>query len=365
MGMIAFLSTLPWWVPITGIFGINIVFYFVTKVLYKVFYPKIKNHGNKFLTLVFKVFYRPVQAILWVLGLSIMVSLYAGHFFNVAMIGVIKNILQLGAVVCVSWAAFLFCRQLEVIAHGNKQFDKTTIELFSKLSFLLISLFTVLMALPLFGFKIAGLLGLFGGSIGIVLGFGAKDTFANIFGGIIMSIEKPFKIGEWIYNVDESIEGVVEHIGWRLVVLRQFDKRPLYIPNNAFSTMTFINASRMTNRRIQRYIGIRYCDSQKLDAIFKDLREYIKNRPDLDHSLTNYIHVFDFEPSAMQLKLRVYTKSVVFKDYMRVTEEILLDVKHIIEKHGGEIAFPTTTLDIPDKKELAFSIDKNILTTQE
>lgn len=361
MGLISYLSTLPWWLPISIVFGVNLIFFFATRFAYRHFYPKFVEKGHKLLAAFFKTFYGPLQMIVAVSGLSIMVSLYAEHLFAVSVIAIVKNLIRVGAVTCAAWIAFRFCREVEKIVLEKKNFDKTTIELFSKLSLIVILFLTSLMILPMFGVDVAGIK-IFGGVGGVVAGLAAKDALANILGGIVIAIDKPFKIGEWIYSVDEKMEGVVEHIGWRHTKLRQFDKRPLYIPNQTFSSLTFINASRMTNRRIQKYFGIRYCDADKMEAVLEEIREYIKQRPDLDHSLTNYIHVIEFAESSLQLKLRVYTKSVVFKEYMRLTEIILLDVQRIISKHGAEIAFPTTTIDMPNSKEMAkefsFSLGK-------
>lgn len=350
MGLISYLSTLPWWLPISLIFGVNILFFLTARVIYKTVYPKLVEKKHKVTAAFFKTFYGPLQMIVAVSGISVMFSLYAEHIFDFSVIAIVKKLIQVGVIATGAWTAFRFCREVEKAVLEKKNYDKTTIELFSKLSFITIFFFTALMILPMFGVDISGIK-IFGGVGGLVAGFAAKDALANILGGIVIAIDKPFKIGEWIYSVDEKMEGVVEHIGWRHTTLRQFDKRPLYIPNQMFSSLTFINASRMTNRRIQKMIGIRYCDADVLEAILEDIREYIADRSDLDHTQNNYVHLVDFAPSALEFKLRVFTKTVIFKEYMKVTEEILIKVQEIITKHGGQIAFPTTTVDIPESKE--------------
>ncbi len=359
MGLISFLSTLPWWLPIGIVFSGNILFFFLTKFFYNRIYPKVLERGHKVLGLFFKTFYGPLQLIIAISGFSVIVSLYAGHLFDVSVIAGVKKVIQFAVIVSASWVAFRFCREVEKIVLTKKHLDTTTIELFSKLSLILILFFTTLMVLPLFGIQIAGILTLGGIGAGAVA-FSAKDALANIWGGIVIAIDKPFKIGEWIYNIGESMEGVVEHIGWRYTMLRQFDKRPLYIPNSTFSTLVFINASRMTNRRIQKIFGVRYCDSKKMPVILEEIREYIKKRPDIDHTLTNYVHVVEFAESSLQIKVRMYTKSVVFIEYMQLTEIVLLDIHEIIVRNGAQIAYPTQTVDHPDSHMMAAGFGREL-----
>ena len=91
--------------------------------------------------------------------------------------------------------------------------------------------------------------------------FAAKDLLANFFGGLTIYLDRPFAVGDWIRSPDREIEGTVERIGWRLTLIRTFDKRPLYIPNAVFTTIAVENPSRMHNRRIYETIGIRYDDA--------------------------------------------------------------------------------------------------------
>jgi hypothetical protein len=97
------------------------------------------------------------------------------------------------------------------------------------------------------------------GGIGVVaLGFAAKDMFANLFGGRMIYLDRPFSVGGWIRSRDREIEGTVEPIGWRLTLIRTFDQRPLYLPNAVFTTIAVQNLSRMTNRRSDERISERH-----------------------------------------------------------------------------------------------------------
>lgn len=95
-----------------------------------------------------------------------------------------------------------------------------------------------------------------GGIGGVGIAFATKELLANFFGGLLIILDRPFEVGDWIRSPDKQIEGTAEHIGWRLTRIRTFDKRPRYIPNSIFLTLVVENASRMSHRRIKTKFGM-------------------------------------------------------------------------------------------------------------
>ena len=105
----------------------------------------------------------------------------------------------------------------------------------AKLLRLSVAITAFLVIIQTLGYSVSGLLA-FGGVGGLAVGFAAKDLLANFFfGGLMIHLDRPFTIGDWISSTDREIEGVVENIGWRLTIIRAFDKRPIYIPNSLFT----------------------------------------------------------------------------------------------------------------------------------
>ena len=86
---------------------------------------------------------------------------------------------------------------------------------------------------------------------------GAQDLFKNLISGILVLVEKRFKIGDWIL-VDGIIEGIVEKIGFRSTVIRKFDKSIAIIPNFQFAENAVINISQTTNWIISWVINLQY-----------------------------------------------------------------------------------------------------------
>lgn len=341
--VIAFLHGCHWSVPIVGVVGSLILLHLGINFLYKVLYPKYSHQAKHGRLFILNVLYHPFKLFTWLLGLSLLGTLYAGRLFQMGIGNSAIGLLQVGIVFVIAWTFYLFSKEGERALLEKWHQDLTTVALFSKICFLGIIFVTVLLILPILGIPIGGLLA-FGGLGGIVVGFAAKDALSNVFGGIILAIDRPFKIGEWILTPDGKMEGCVESIGWRTTKLRTLEKRVLYVPNNLFSSMIYINRTRITHYRIWKIIALRYEDLDKMSTILEEIRKYLANRTDLDRNEMNFIHLVDLADSAFNLELRVYVKTSDYKKYFQVMEDILLEIYIIVKKAGGELAYPTQTL---------------------
>tara|TARA_B100001564_G_scaffold355463_1_gene367819 strand:+ start:830 stop:1900 length:1071 start_codon:yes stop_codon:yes gene_type:complete len=210
-----------------------------------------------------------------------------------------------------------------------------------KITIIVIALLTLMQQ---FGISISGLLA-FGGVGGLVVGLAAKDLLSNFFGGLMIYFDRPFKIGEFIKSPDRNIEGIVESIGWRLTVVRTFSKNVLYIPNSAFSNIIVENATRMTNRRINEVIGLRYEDLEKIPQIVNKVRIYLDENKNIDHSNKPVVYFKSFSASSCDFFIYAFTNTKDWREYLKVKEDILYETSKIILEHKAAIAFPTTTID--------------------
>jgi MscS family membrane protein len=341
--VIAFLHGCHWSIPLTGVICLLLLIHLGINFLYKVQFPKYVHeakHGRVFLL---NVLYHPFKLFVWLLGFSFLATVYMDRLFQMGIEKSAIGVLQVGIVFAIAWAFYIFSREGERILLDKWHQDLTTVVLFSKVCLLAIVFMTILLILPILGIPIGGLLA-FGGLGGIVVGFAAKDALSNIFGGIVLAIDRPFKIGEWILTPDGKMEGCVEAIGWRVTKLRTLEKRVLYVPNNLFSSMIYINRTRITHYRIWKMVSLRYEDVEKMPQILAEIRKYIAARTDLDRSEMNFIHLVELAESGLDLELRVYVKTSDYKKYFQVMEEVLLEIYLIVRRLGGELAYPTRTL---------------------
>jgi MscS family membrane protein len=298
---------------------------------------------------------KPLVVYVWLQG--VYWAAEVAHYFSEAEIFTSNGVLlQIGFVWVVVWALFNLVKQIEGVLISpvkmQKPMDYTTVNAISKLLRAVIIITAALTALQTLGFSISGVLA-FGGVGGIAVGFAAKDLLANFFGGFIIHLDRPFKVGDWVRSPDRNIEGTVEHIGWRLTTIRTFDKRPLYVPNAVFTTIAVENPSRMFNRRISETIGIRYADVHAMKKIVDDIREMLKNHEEIDANQTLIVNFLAFNASSLDIMVYTFTKTTEWVRFHEVKEDVLLKISDIIDGYGAEMAFPTQTLHMPDAVRLA------------
>ena len=222
--------------------------------------------------------------------------------------------------------------------------DPTTLLALAKLLRLSIVISAVLVALPTVGIEITALLA-FGGVGGLAVGFAAQDLLSNFFGGLMIYLDRPFTIGDWIRSPDREIEGTVESIGWRLTIVRTFDKRPLYIPNSVFTTLTVENPSRMSNRRIKEIIGIRYQDADKMGDIVAEVKSMLEQHDEIDTSQTLIVNFNAYSSSSLDFFIYTFTKTTNWIRYHEIKQDVMLRIIKIVHSHEADFAFPTTTVD--------------------
>ena len=258
-----------------------------------------------------------------------------------------RNIL---VILGVTWFSFVVKNQSlhsfnQRVKYSGKIQDREKSLLVSKLLSITIILIAALIVLDTLGVRIGALLAL-GGVGGLTIGFAARDVFANLFSGFMLHVTKPFSVGDWVHNLDSSMEGIVEHIGFYLTRIRGLDKRPFYVPNSQFASQITVNATRMTNRRIKKIIGIRYDDFHVLEPIIHDLREMLQRNPQIDHDLHQLVDFVEYDESSLNIQIYTFTNTTAFKDFLQVQQDLLVEAGRIIEKHGAEVAYPTSTLHI-------------------
>lgn len=303
----------------------------------------------------------PVKILILIVGFTLALRIAAPHSDYVgtelpSRVRVISFILLLG------WTLIRFIAHAEkVIMRGNNNIDQTTASAMSKLVRLIVIIVVGLVLLQNLGYSISGLLA-FGGIGGLAVGFAAKDLLANFFGGLMIYLDRPFKVGDWVRSPDKNIEGVVEHIGWRLTVIRTFDLRPLYVPNATFNNISVENPSRMTHRRIFEYVGVRYDDGAVVKQIVDDIREMLIEHKEIDENNTLFVQLNRFGPSSLDIMVYTFTHTTNWGHYLRVREDVLLKIMEIIDSHGAEIAFPTTTVHLhepqPDQAKAVESVSE-------
>jgi MscS family membrane protein len=265
---------------------------------------------------------------------------------EIQSLGQIVSYISITPVFILTWGILRLISSVENFMLESKgSFDKDSVRLFARLMKILFVFAIILGVAQFYGYAISSILTL-GGVGGIVVGFAAKDMLANVFGGLMIQMDKPFSTGDWIRTSDRSIEGVVEKIGWRMTRIRTFSKNPVYVPNGIFATIPIETPSRMTNRQVYEVIGIRYDDIAQMDSIIEKVHDLLKNNKHIDHEQAYRVYFDVFNASSLDFVIWAFSSLTDAGEFKKMKGKLLLDIAQIIADHKAEIAYPTQTLHI-------------------
>ena len=247
---------------------------------------------------------RPAIWLIWILGINFAAGIAAQKMDSPlqAMIDPINRLalIFLGTIFLTNFIKRAE-RNLVHPEYMAQPMDATTVRAVGKLLRASVIITGVLIAMQLFGYSISGLLA-FGGIGGIAVGFAAKDLLANFFGGLMIYLDRPFSVGEWIRSPDKEIEGTVEDIG-------------------------------------------------SMDAIVTQVTAMLMAHPEIDTNQTMIVNFNKFSASSVDFFVYTFTKTTNWVDFHQIKQDVLLKVAEIVAANSAEIAFPTSTLHIASEEQ--------------
>jgi len=330
-----------------GIFFIFLIFRgIISKVIIKRLEAIAKRTTNKLDDTFVSAMEGPARFLPIVLGFFI-ASYYMS--FGEDARAVIDTINRTLITILIFWLIHQVVEPISYILSGlDKMLTRELIGWIIKSLKILIFILGLAAVLELWGIKIGPIiagLGLFG----VAVALGAQDLFKNLISGILVLVEKRFKIGDWIL-VEGIIEGVVEKIGFRSTVLRKFDKSLAIIPNFQFAENAVINISETTNWRIDWAITLQYDTTvDQLKKIRNEIENHIKKSDDFDNAVGIAVRVEKFSDSSIDMRVRCFTNSNSFSMWLEVKEKLAIEIKQIVEGNNAAFAFPSQSIYIEKK----------------
>ena len=171
-------------------------------------------------------------------------------------------------------------------------------------------------------------------ALGVGLGFGLQEIFANFISGIIILFERPVRIGD-VITIGE-LSGTVSRIRIRATTIIDFDRKEIIIPNKAFVTERLINWSLTdTVTRVTLKVGFAY--GSDLQACHDVLSKAAADNSRVLHDPEPLILFMAFGASTLDHELRVYLGEI--GDILFATNELNRAIDALAREHGVEIAF--------------------------
>jgi MscS family membrane protein len=221
------------------------------------------------------------------------------------------------------------------------KFDDILVPLFTKTSFVVVYLFGAVLIAHNLTIDVTGLVaGL--GIGGLAFAFAAKDTLANLFGSLMLILDRPFDIGDTITCGD--IEGVVESVGFRSTRIRTFNDSLITISNGELANKAIDNRGKRRYRRLNTTLGLEYdTPPEKIEAFCEGIRQLI-----LSYKWTRkdnfHVYFVNFGDFSLDIQLMVFWETAEYAREQQEKHRLMIDILRLAKEVGVSFAFPTQTV---------------------
>ena len=346
---------------VRGIFGINVseiiiglIIFFIFYILKSFFarfvigrlYKIVKKTKTDIDNVIIEVIEGPLKFLPVVIGFFIATSYIE---FSADLTIFIEKINRTLITIFIFWLLLQLVVPFSfVIKKFEAQLTTALVEWTLKGLKIVIIIIGIVAVLELWGIKVGPIIaGL--GLLGVAVALGAQDLFKNLISGIMILMERRFKIGDVIHIAGEA-QGIVEQIGFRSTLIRQFDSNLVMVPNFKFAERSVTNSSRRINRRIRWIIGLEYRTTvEQLKNMRNQIKEFIdkdKNFKNDDKSYfsSSFVRIDSFSDSSIDMLVQSFTNVTDWNEYIKVKETLAITIKEIVENEKAGFAFPSQSL---------------------
>lgn len=311
----------------------------LTKLIINSLFKITSKTSNNIDTKIVLAFEKPLQMFIFILGIFLSIKyLPISEKQNIILIKIFRSAI----VAIITWGLYNLESSSSVLFETmhkrfNLNIDKILVPFLSKI----LRFVTIALALGIIAEEwdydvssfIAGL-----GLGGLAFALAAKDTLANIFGGVVVIIDKPFDIGDWIMT--PSVEGTVEDITFRSIKVRTFADAVVTVPNSTLVSEPITNWTRMGKRRITFNLEVSYHTSkEQLKSCVHRIKDLLGNHSDI-HKDTIFVRFDSFGEKGLEIFFYFFTNTTNWGQYLQVKEDINFKIMEILEEEKISVALP-------------------------
>jgi MscS family membrane protein len=259
----------------------------------------------------------------------------------------VSSLVTIGITVSSMWAAWLFIHLLveTIIALPSipeQSYDAHLLRLVARVLGVLVGVAILLWGANELGIPAAGVLAGLGVG-GFALALAAQSTVENLFGGVSIFADRPFRVGDFIHY--GNADGIVEAIGPRSARIRGLDGTLTTVPNADLSKMHITNYSMRDKCFFHHVLGVRYeTTPAQFERLLRELRRRVAAHPMVEE--TNdmpRVRLLKFGSSSIDIDMRAYVLTTSFPEFLRVQEDLLLEIIKVVDEAGSGFAFPSMT----------------------
>lgn len=177
---------------------------------------------------------------------------------------------------------------------------------------------------------------------GLAIALAAQDTIKNFFGSVMIFIDKPFQVGDWVTSGE--IDGTVEEVGFRSSRIRTFRNSLMYVPNGKIADAILDNHGLRQYRRFYTTLTITYDTPPELiEEFVKGLQEIVLAHPKTRKDAFN-IYFNNLSAYSQDIMFYIFFEVPTWSEELAARHEILIQIVKLANSLRVKFAFPTQTL---------------------
>lgn len=283
----------------------------------------------------------------------------AGDLWNFQIITVDKNAITFGTLFVGSVCLFVGVYFSDFLSRKltRKFFNRFVFEKGARATLESLVFYGFIIFFALFALRIANIpltiFTILGSVVAIGVGFGSQNVVSNFISGIILMMERPVKVGDFI-EVD-GIFGEVEHIGIRSTNVLAFGNRHIIVPNSSFLDKNVYNWTRMNNRvRIIVKVGVAY--GSPVEKVKELLLVAAQEEPGVLKDSNPEVFFTDFGDNSLNFELAFWILMRSLGEKREIESNLRFRINNLFEKNQIVIAFPQRDVHLYQAKPFEISM---------
>ena len=294
------------------------------------------------------IIHKPIYYSILFIGFGLSISLFnLSELIHFILTGILKTI------IVIIWSSAIFKSFIYIIswysnkAGVNSRNQKRLMPLFDNLGKMIIFITSIYFILLSWGINVTALVAS-AGMASFILAFAAKDTLGNLFAGIFIMADSPYKEGDYI-NLDTGERGYVKSIGIRSTRIMTRDDIEITVPNAVIANSKIINESGgpSEKERIRVDVGVAY--GTDIDKVREILMNIATSNKDVSTNPIPRVRFRSFGDSALSFQLLFWVEKPEMRG--RVIDGINGSIYSKFMDENIEIPFPQRTVHIKNTSD--------------
>ncbi len=233
--------------------------------------------------------------------------------------------------IAITWPLATSARRVLMAAAGHWEVDYNSKVLISRLGYSGVWVFGTIVALGVLGLDFATLIGTLG-LTSVAVGFSLRDVLSNYFSGIILLASRPFQIGDQI--VIQDYEGTVTQIQLRVTIIKTYDGRMVYIPNQTVFNASIVNNTISSVRRNTLTVDINY--DADIPQVQQLIHKAVLQTEGIEPDPPPEIFVSELGANAIKIQVRIWVNSRR-RSFLESTSRAAIAIKEALQSAGIEM----------------------------